>query len=507
MKKKFLRFLLVGGIGLLVCMSTLPAEGLAPAGVVVTPNIFNDDFDDPDHFDANCSLREAIYTVIGNSDYGGCAHSGTWGYDTINLSAGIYNLTLLAFEDAGIGGDLDLYYSGLGAPPRSIQAGTPADITIQGSPELFSIIDANGFDHVFDIQAGVSVKLDRLRIQGGWTYIAEPSGGGIYNDGNLTLGYVSIQQNTTGVGGNGAGIYNHGTLTIEGPLAVALNMTVDSEDATDVGVGAGIYNDGTIVANNLSLYDNWTGTSSGTGEGGEGGGIYNAAGGQLTINYSGIVGNSCGSRVANHGANGGGIYNAGTMTINTSTISTNLAGGGISGTGNYYGGSGGGIVNASTGSLTITDSTIAQNRSGDSSGAGVSAAGGLFNSGGTVTMGNTILADNYADYSWDCFADVISTGYNLFGSLSGCSISGDTTGNIIGQDPKLAPHPITSSSNILQPLLFGSPAIDAGPATCGYIDQRHLLRPKDGDGDGTATCDIGAYEAFKWNFFPLMIRP
>jgi hypothetical protein len=41
----------------------------------------------------------------------------------------------------------------------------------------------------------------------------------------------------------------------------------------------------------------------------------------------------------------------------------------------------------------------------------------------------------------------------------------------------------------------GSPAIDAGgSAGCVATDQRGVARPIDGDEDGTATCDIGAFE-------------
>ena len=50
-------------------------------------------------------------------------------------------------------------------------------------------------------------------------------------------------------------------------------------------------------------------------------------------------------------------------------------------------------------------------------------------------------------------------------------------------------------------LQVGSPAIDAGGSVgCLATDQRGVVRPIDGDDDGTATCDIGAFE-----FQPMVI--
>ncbi len=114
-------------------------------------------------------------------------------------------------------------------------------------------------------------------------------------------------------------------------------------------------------------------------------------------------------------------------------------------------------------------------------------------------MQNSILAGNLMKWHGpDCAATITSLGYNLIGSLESCSYT-PGPGDIIGENPLLFPLiPETG----LQPITIGSPALDKGnPAGCTShlgnpleTDQRGAHRYLDGNGDGAAYCDIGAYE-------------
>src|SRR5262249_54611568 len=76
---------------------------------------------------------------------------------------------------------------------------------------------------LFDVQAGASLTLQNLTLQGGSTSV----GGAIYNSGTLTMIGVTVQKNFAA---NGGGIYFDGSLTVQACL-VQSNQAVGSDGA------------------------------------------------------------------------------------------------------------------------------------------------------------------------------------------------------------------------------------------------------------------------------------
>jgi len=78
---------------------------------------------------------------------------------------------------------------------------------------------------------------------------------------------------------------------------------------------------------------------------------------------------------------------------------------------------------------------------------------------------------------------------------TGESIVGNADGYVGGDpNPLLGPLRNNGGSTETHALLMFSPAIDGCTACSVATDQRGVLRPVDGDLDGNANCDVGAYE-------------
>ena len=358
---------------------------------------------------------------------------------------------------------------------------TAGALTITNSTGASNLlISGNNTSRVFFLVSGANLTISGATItKGNGTGTTSSGfnvgGGGILNNGTLTLTNSIVSGNMTS--NSGGGIYNDGGTT------TLTNSTVSGNTATN-GRGGGIYNlNGTTTLTNSTVSGNTSGN---------GGGILNQSG-TLTLTGSTVSGNTSGN-------SGGGILNLdGTSTLTNSTVSGNTATSG-----------GGGIVNDSFDAIAIlnlTSVTVTGNSSTETT--CTFCAGGISNFGGIANLKNTIVALNTAanasappDFGGDIAA---GSSFNLIGNGTGTTgiSNGDADSNQVGTaaspiDPKLAPLANNGGATQTHALLFGSPAIDKGNSFGLTTDQRGFTRPVNNftipnatGGDGA---DIGAFE-------------
>lgn len=282
-------------------------------------------------------------------------------------------------------------------------------IAIQGAgARTTSVTTGGGSKHVFVVGAVAQVTISGLTISAGHVTgegAAFLHGGAVYN---TTGSALSLDQ-----------------VTISG---TTLELTSGSGSVR----GVGITNNGTLEITNSTVSGN-VGKSTGTGNGNQGAGLFNAEGAVSIVNST-ITGNS---QVASAGAtsSGAGIENVGdTIELLNVTIAGN------------------------TGSAAIR-------------------------SNGTMNVRNTIVSNGA---SGNCAGQVTSLGHNLE-SADQCGFHAG--GDLVGKDPLLGALADNGGPTDTLALLAGSPAIDAGdPAGCPATDQRGIARPQG------PVCDIGAFE-------------
>jgi fibronectin-binding autotransporter adhesin len=248
-----------------------------------------------------------------------------------------------------------------------------------------------------------------------------------------------------------------GTETITGPAA---GVTVSGNNASRV-----FQVDGGVTASISGL------TISGGQTDSAGAGIFNS--GNTALIDCTISGNTAGTGSGT--AQGGGIDNNGTLSLTSSTISGNSA------YGNYHYSHGGGMENS--GLLTVTGSTISGNS------ARFPGGGGIENSGGTVTLTDTIVAGNNYLFGPSDIVGPVSGSYNLIGTGGSGGLVNGVAGNLVGvANPGLGALGNYGGQTETIPLLPGSRAIDAGTsAGATATDQRGEPR--------VGGIDIGAFES------------
>src|SRR4051812_15554156 len=144
--------------------------------------------------DGRCSLREAVLAVNTGTRIDTCR--GVAADGTVVLLPGRYVLTIEGrAEDAAATGDLDVR----------------ASVTLRGSSAARTMIDANGLDRAIDVRPGASLSLYKVTVTGGNTnpegqWAAWEAGGGIRNNGTLTVGAATLTGNMAG--GAGGGVFS-----------------------------------------------------------------------------------------------------------------------------------------------------------------------------------------------------------------------------------------------------------------------------------------------------------
>jgi len=380
-----------------------------------------------------CTLRDAITAANTDAATGGCPAGN--GADTIILTPGA-TYTLTEVDNLTVRNSIE--------EPNGLPSVT-SDITIIGNGATIARCSTDGTPafRLLHVAPDGRLTINGLTLTNGKMPdmpATEPGpggdGGGILNEGVLTLVDVALTANSagntpaghgsftpeTGCAGRGGGVFNAGTLTVNGGAVsfnhAGSNAPGDVGGRSCAGAGGGIYNDtaAILTLNGTTVNENAAGDDVDR-PGGDGGGIFNA--GNLVITSSTLTGNTAGDSDDDNGGNGGAVANVASAVFIDSTVAGNTAG-----MGDSYGGDGGGVFNAGT--VTLTRCTISGNAAGDGTGGG--SGGGLANrDGGTLSLVNSTVSGNQAGCG-----DGPGDGGGIFNTgtvtLASCTISGNSGG-------------------------------------------------------------------------------
>lgn len=210
------------------------------------------------------------------------------------------------------------------------------NLTITGPGAGTLAVSGGGTSTVFLVDSAVTAGISGLTIEDGSN--SSGSGGGVLDNGILTLTNDTVSDNSAAQGG---GVYDNGTLTIS-----------DSTLSGNTGAsGGGVYdNGGSVTVSDSTLSTNGASTA--------GGGLF-VQGGTVIVSDSTLSGNAApvGGGIDNNGTGGG------TVTVSNSTLKGNGA---------ATTGGGGGVSNGSGATLNLAATVVADSTNGDCANAGTS---------------------------------------------------------------------------------------------------------------------------------------
>lgn len=406
--------------------------------------------------DSQCSLRDAV-----------AAANQLGGSNRILLPAGRFGTTLapprgddgqIFDEDANLNGDFD------------ISGGTLAVI---GAGTAQTVIDGGGVDRIFEVAAGASVTLQDLTLENGRTSTA---GAAVQNFGTLLVRRVLFQENLAfdAFGrGEGGAIANLGTLEVYN--STFRNNRADFGDSGHAWGGA-IFSSGNLFVRDSLFRDNIT---NGDDVVALGGAIFNTGNADVARSAF-LLHRSDGPGIVIRN-DGNGVFKLTNVTISGKNAIGERDNDSVVANGSYF------PMFSGTPSMTLINVTIADNL-----------ALGVLNYG-RLTVRNSLIAGNGNESIGvsNCLNGP-NASYQARGLLLGAD-TGNCTADLLINDAETFTkvlYPLADNNSPLptHALLPNSPAVDAGVGSCTSHDQRGSMRPRDGNNDGVAVCDLGAYE-------------
>jgi hypothetical protein len=187
----------------------------------------------------------------------------------------------------------------------------------------------------------------------------------------------------------------------------------------------------------------------------------------------------------NHGDSAGGL-----AILNAEISATNCVVAGNLGVG------GGGIRMVGAIESSIQSSTVVANISAEA-GAGIRLESSSARISDCLIVSNVSLTGQTGGVHSDAASQLILEHNDAFGNLD---TDYQSRSDPTGSDGNISADPLFRDFSTMDlRLREGSPAIDAGSPSGPSVDASDVLRPLDGDRDGTSKSDMGAFEFNRWD--------